>query len=401
MVDRDLGSELFSSSGRHDPHSIYARLRGEGRVHRMVDPFRRVPIWIVTRYADCVEVLKDPRLVKDARKLPAEVRARYFPLGDDGQALQRSMLNADPPDHGRLRQRVQRLFSPQGMEALRERVQAIADELIDRVAPRGQMDLIADYAFPLPVTVIAELLGVPSEHRDRFRRWSRAILNLTADPADLARARTAISELLAYFREVLAERRQSPRADLASVLGEAEELTPDERVGMLFLLLVAGHETTVNLIGNGMLALFRNPDERRRLVDNPALVGSAIEEMLRFESPAETSSFRFTLEDREIAGARIPAGEPVVAGILSANRDAAEFSDPDRLDITRAPNRHIAFGFGIHFCLGAPLSRLEGAVAFPTLLRRLPNLRLAVPEETLRWSERLLLRGIQAMPVTF
>jgi cytochrome P450 PksS len=401
MVDRDLGSELFSSSGRQDPHSIYRRLRGEGRVHRVMDPFRRVPFWIVTRYADCVEVLKDQRLAKDMDKLPAEVKERYFLLGDGGTVLQRSMINADPPDHGRLRQRMQRVFSPQGMEALRGRVQAIADELIDRVASRGQMDLIADFAFPLPVTVIAELLGVPSEHRERFRRWSRAILNMTADPADLARARAAIGELTAYFREVLAERRQSPRGDIASVLGEAEELTPDERLSMLFLLLVAGHETTVNLIGNGMLTLFRNPDARRRLAEEPALIGSAIEEMLRFESPAETSSFRFTLEDREIAGARIPAGEAVVAGILSANRDPAEFADPDRFDITRAPNRHIAFGFGIHFCLGAPLSRLEGAVAFPALLRRLPDLRLAVEPEALRWSERILLRGIQAMPVTF
>lgn len=401
MVDRDLGSELFSLQGRQDPHSIYARLRAEGRVHRMVDPFRRVPIWIVTRYADCVEVLKDPRLVKDMDKLPPEVEKRYFPLGDGGQVLRKSMINADPPDHGRLRRRMQRVFSPQGMEALRERVQAIADELLDQAAPRGQMDLIADYAFPLPVTVIAELLGVPSEHRERFRRWSRAIINVTVDPDDLERGRAAVRELTGYFREVLAERRKDPRGDIASLLGEAEELTPDERLSMCFLLLVAGHETTVNLIGNGMLALFRNPAERRRLEEDPSIVASAVEEMLRFESPAETSSVRFALEDCEIAGTRVPAGEAVCAGILSANRDPAEFPDPDRLDLTRAPNRHIAFGFGIHFCLGAPLSRLEGAVAFPTLLRRLPDLRLAVDPASLRWSDRLLLRGLQSMPVTF
>jgi cytochrome P450 PksS len=401
MVDRDLGSELFSFEGRRNPHSIYARLRAEGRVHRMVDPYRRVPLWIVTRYADCVEVLKDPRLVKSLDKLPPEIKKRYSPLGEGADVLQKSMISADPPDHGRLRRRVQRVFSPQGMEVLRERVQAIADELLDRVAERGQMDLIADYAFPLPVTVIAELLGVPSEHRERFRRWSRAILNVTADPADLERGRTAIRELQGYFREVLAEREKSPRGDIASLLGEAGELSPDERLAMMFLLLVAGHETTVNLIGNSMLALFRNPDERRRLAEDPAIVASAVEEMLRFESPAEMSSIRFALEDFEIAGTRIPAGEAVVAGILSANRDEAEFAEPDRLDLTRAPNRHIAFGFGIHFCLGAPLSRVEGAVAFPALLRRLPNLRLAVPPDSLRWSERLILRGIQAMPVTF
>ena len=401
MVNRDLGSELFSPRARRDPHALYARLRSEGRVHRLVDPFRRIPIWIVTRYADCVEVLKDPRLVKDVDKLPPEVQARYFPLGDGGEVLRRNMLSADPPDHARLRRRMQRVFSPQGMEALRDRVQAVADELLDGVAPRGQMDLIADYAFALPVTIIAELLGVPTEHKDRFRRWSRAILNLTAEPADLERARVAMRELTDYFREVLAERRKSPRGDLASILGETEELTPDERLSMLFLLLVAGHETTVNLIGNGMLSLFRYPAERRRLEEDPALVSSAIEEMLRFESPAETSSFRFALEDCEIAGARIPAGEAVVAGILSANRDPAEMTEPDRFDLTRTPNRHLGFGFGMHFCLGAPLSRLEGAVAFPTLLRRLPNLRLAVDPESLCWSDRLLLRGVQAMPVTF
>ena len=399
MADRDLGAELFSPEGRRNPHPIYARLRREGRVHCAIDPYRKVPLWIVTGYADCVETLKDPRLAKDPHKLPPEARARFLPLGEQGDALLKSMINADPPDHGRLRSRMQRVFSPRGMEARWARIQAIADDLCDRLAGRGRVDLIADFAFPLPVTVIAELIGVPAEHHERFRRWSRALLEMSTAPEDIERARAALRELADYFRQVLAERRAAPRDDIASALGEAEELSVDERLSLLFLLLVAGHETTVNLIGNGALTLLRHPDELQRLRDRPALIGSAIEEVLRYESPAETSSLRFTLEDCEIAGARIPAGEAVLAGILSANRDPAEFPEPDRFDITRAPNRHLAFGVGAHFCLGAPLSRVEGDVAVTTLLRRLPNLRLAADPDQLRWSPRVLLRGLVSLPV--
>jgi cytochrome P450 PksS len=315
------------------------------------------------------------------------------------------MLAADPPDHTRLRALVQRAFSPRTMEGLRPRIQTIADGLIDAVVDRRRMELVADFAFPLPTAVIAELLGIPFEDRDRFRRWTKILLAPTKDREFLERAQPMVEEFAAYLRALVEARRKAPRDDLISGLLFAEEqqhkLSPTEVWSMVFLLLVAGHETTVHLIASGMFLLLSHPEERRRLNEDPGLVGSAVEEVLRCEGPAELSMIRWPLEDIELFGAHVPAGEGIAAGLLAANRDPEHFPDPDRFDVGRSPNRHIAFGGGIHFCLGAMLARIEAAIAFSTLLRRLPRIELAVSPRDIAWSEWPLIRGPATVPVVF
>ncbi|HSP79912.1 MAG TPA: cytochrome P450, partial [Myxococcaceae bacterium] len=281
---------------------------------------------------------------------------------------------------------------------------AITHRLLDAMQERDSADLLDAFAFPLPVTVIAELLGVPVEDQDRFREWTNTIMTPPAD-GDFTHLMHAGQQFLQYFQDILEQRRAAPRDDLISALLAAEEqgdrLGPQELLGMMFLLLIAGHETTVNLIGNGTLALLRHPEQLERLRARPELIESAVEEMLRYESPVECSTSRFTVEDTEFHGQLIPAGEMVVAGLLAANHDPEQFPEPERFDITREPTRHIAFGFGIHFCLGAPLARLEGTIALNALLERLPGLRLAEEPEALRWRPRAIVRGLQRLPVAW
>lgn len=405
MVDQDAFPELLHPSSRAEPHAIYARMRAAGRLHRLIHPRLDVPLWVAVRYDDCVELLKDPRLIRDFRKLPDEVRRRYFPLSDRTTFMDQHMLDADPPDHTRLRAIVQRAFSPRMVEGLRPRIQAIADGLIDAVIDRRRMELVADFAFPLPTAVIAELLGLPVEDRDRFRRWTKILLAPAKDREFVERAQPVVEEFAAYFRALADARRKAPRDDLISGLLLAEEqdhkLSPAELSSMVFLLLVAGHETTVHLIASGMFLLLSHPAERRRLDEDPGLVGSAVEEALRCEGPAQLSTIRWSLEDIELFGARVPAGEGVAAGLLAANRDPEHFPDPDRFDIGRSPNRHIGFGSGIHFCLGAMLARIEAAIAFSTLLRRLPRIELATSPRDIVWSEWPMIRGPAAVPVVF
>ncbi|KYG10187.1 hypothetical protein BE21_13580 [Sorangium cellulosum] len=404
-IDQSAFSELFRPRGRAEPHSIYARMRAAGRLHRLIHPRLNVPFWTATRYDDCVELLKDPRLTRDCRKLPAELRASYRPLGERSILLSHHMLEADPPDHTRLRGIVQRAFSTRAMEGLRPRVHAIVGELIDAVADRRRMDLVADFAFPLPIAVISELLGLPREDRDRFRHWTKLLLAATSDRALLEPAMPAVKEIEAYFEALFAARRKAPRDDLISAIVLAEEqehkLSPTEVMSMVFLLLVAGHETTVHLIASGALLLLSHPEQRRRLEAEPGLIGSAVEEMLRCEGPAEVSVVRWPLEDVDLLGARVPAGEGVVAGLLAANRDPEHFPEPDRFDIGRSPNRHLAFGSGIHFCLGAMLARIEAAIALSTLFQRLPGLELDTSPDEIDWGEWAVLRGPAAVPVAF
>ncbi|MGK4002083.1 cytochrome P450 [Sorangium sp. So ce1036] len=405
MVDQGAFPELFSPRGRAEPHPIYTRMRAAGRIHRLINPRLNVPVWTATRYDDCVELLRDPRFVRDFRKLPAETQERYRPLGERSPALDRHMLGSDPPDHTRLRGVVQKAFSPREMERLRPRVQAIADELLDAVIDQGRMDLVAELAVPLPVTVIADLLGVPREDRHQFRRWTKILISPTGERDFIERIQPVLREFERYLRERLARRREAPRDDLVSKLLAAEEqertMSPTELTSMVFLLLVAGHETTVHLIASGALLLLSHPDERRRVEQDPGLIGSAVEEALRHEGPVEFSMVRWALEDVEVFGARVPAGEGVGASILSADHDPDQFPDPDRFDVGRSPNRHIAFGSGIHFCLGAMLARIEAAVTLSTLLRRLPRLALAVPKDAIEWTDVTLLRGPAAVPVEF
>jgi pimeloyl-[acyl-carrier protein] synthase len=382
-----------------NPYPFYRRLREEDPVH--ASP---LGMWILTRYDDAVMILRDPRFGRAGMAERLEARLGMTP----DPAPARDMLFSDPPDHTRLRALVSRAFTPRVVETMRPHIQEIVDALLDQVRGTHRMDLIEDFAYPLPVTVICEMLGVPTADRGVFKQWSSDIARsldaavLPADSEAIPRGRDARLALREYLSALIATRRKQPRADLLSGLIAAEEegnkLTEGELLSTCLLLLVAGHETTVNLIGNGVLALLQHPDQMRSLRDNPVLIQTAIEELLRFDGPVQRTG-RLATTDVEIGGRPISKGSIVVAVIGAANRDPAHFADPDRLDIARRENRHIAFGFGIHFCLGAPLARVEGQIAIGTLMHRLPNLTLA--SQTPEWSESSLLRGLKTLPVTF
>ena len=381
-----------------DPYPTYHRLRAEDPVHRSPLGF-----WVLTRYEDVVTALRDPRLAKEA--IAAVIAARY---GAAMPAMGLSMLDRDPPDHTRLRGLVNKAFTPRVVEGLRPHIQKIVDGLLARVEGVGSMDLIEEFAYPLPVIVICQMLGVPVEDRERFKEWGLDIARgldaiLLPPDSDVAQRSAAARRALAdYFRALIAERRTSPRGDLLSALIAAEEagdkLSEDELLATCILLLVAGHETTVNLIGNGTLALLRHPDQLRRLREDPRLIGSAVEELLRYDGPVQRTA-RIPSADVRFDGLTIGKGEMVMPFIGAADRDPAQFPDPDRLDITRTDNRHIAFGWGIHFCLGAPLARVEGQIAIGTLVQRLPRLALATDRPEYRQS--LTLRGLTTLPVGF
>jgi cytochrome P450 len=382
-----------------DPYPTYHRLRAEDPVHRSPLGF-----WILTRYEDVIAALRDPHLTKEA--IAAFVAARFGVAVPPGIGL--SMLDRDPPDHTRLRGLVSKAFTPRVVEALRPHIRQIVDGLLERVAGAGAMDLIEEFAYPLPVIVICQMLGVPVEDRERFKEWGLDIARgldavlLPPDSDVVRRSETARHALADYFRRLIAERRTSPRSDLLSALIAAEEagdkLSENELLSTCILLLIAGHETTVNLIGNGTLALLRHPDQLRRLRENPGLIGSAVEELLRYDGPVQRTA-RIPSADITIAGRTIGKGEMVMPFIGAADRDPAQFPAPDRLDITRADNRHVAFGWGIHFCLGAPLARVEGQIAINTLVQRLPKLSLATDRPEYRQS--LTLRGLSSLPVRF
>lgn len=389
-----------------NPHPLYARLRAEEPVYR-IPTMTKETAWLVTRYDDVVMVLKDDRFAKNPvnAQTPEQMAAApWFRKMKPFQLIQRTMLYQDPPDHTRLRGLVSLAFTPRLVERMRERVETLTEELLDSVAGRGRIDLIHDFALPLPATIIAEMLGVPVEDRHKFHRWSNAMMSITSNWGMLNALRNILS-FMRYLRKLIAKRRVAPQEDLVSALAQAEEagdrLSEDELVAMIILLLVAGHETTVNLIANGTLALLENPVQMEKLRNDPTLIRTAVEELLRFASPVDIATERFAREDVRMGGVTIPRGELVFASIGSANRDERQFKDPDKLDITRDPNRHLAFGLANHFCLGAPLARLEGQIAIGALLRRLPNLRLGIARDRLRWRRGLILRGMERLPVAF
>jgi cytochrome P450 len=398
--------DLFDPTFKANPYPTYATLRSSAPVYRAALPDGR-GVWLITRYEDVLAVLKDQRFVKDWRgALTPEQLAQVPPIPEVMKPLSQNMLDTDPPDHERLRALVSKAFTPRLIERLRPRVQAISDGLLDAVQDRGEMDLIDDYAFPLPITVIAELLGVPAEDRNNFREWSDAAVSGNASQEYMEEILIPHMQAFTdYLRALFEEKRANPGDDLVSALVRAEEagdrLSEDELLGMVFLLLVAGHETTVNLIGNGVLALLQHPDQLRKLKEDPSLIKPAVEELLRYDGPVETSTERFAREDVEIGGQVIPRGEMVLVVLAAADHDPERFSDPDELDITRTDNRHLAFGKGIHHCLGAPLARMEGQIAISTLLRRMPNLRLKGSPESLSWRPGMILRGLRGLPVEF
>lgn len=389
---------------RRDPYPYYRSLRER-------DPFHRSYLadgWVLSRYADVEAVLSDRRFSADERNQrrwkSIRARAERRGLPDPYETDRASMLRLDPPDHTRLRNLVSKAFTPRAVERMRSRTEEVIDELLARLPASGRIELVGDFAAPLPVTVIAEMLGVPSADRDRFRHWSdEAVKTLGDSTAEEEKAALrAMEELGEYIGAVAEERRREPRADLLSALVAAEEegdkLSEQELFTTCVLLLVAGNETTTKLIGNAILALLRSPEQLELLRSEPKRIPGAVDELLRYDGPVQLTS-RMVTEDTELAGRRLEKGQQLVLLLGAANRDPAQFEDPDRLDVTRENVRHLAFGQGLHFCLGAQLARLEGRLALEALITRLPDLRLAGPDDAVTWSTNTVLRGPMVLPL--
>jgi cytochrome P450 len=397
---------IASSEFKARAYPYYARLRDEAPVHQLKAVGNRSSAWLITRYEDVSRLLKSDQLVKDRHNAmtPAQLK-KTTTIPGFLKALERNMLDLDVPDHTRLRGLVHQGFTPRLIERMRTRVQTLSEELIHSAKRNGQMDLIRDYALPIPVTIISEMLGIPERERASFAKYSNAILRATVSPLSAMFSIPQIMMFVSLVRRVVKLKRKQPEDDLISVLTTVEEagdrLSEDELLAMIVLLVIAGHETTVNLIGNGTLALLTQPEQLEQLRNDPALMKPAIEELLRFDSPVEYASERYTRDDLELHGVTIPKGELVYLVLGSANRDEAQFSNPNNLELSRDPNKHLSFGQGIHFCLGAPLARLEASIIFQTLLREAPNLKLAVNAENLRWRPGTNVRGLEKLPVKF
>jgi cytochrome P450 len=399
VVSPDLASPAFKAN----PHPFYARLREEEPVWRTTLPDKRTA-WLVTRYEDVAAVLKDDNFAKDPRGAQdQEQRAEGPWVPGFLKPLEQNMLDLDDPDHKRLRTLVSKAFTPRLIERLRGRIEAICQELLGAMERKGRAELVRDYALPLPATVIAELLGVPAGDHRKFHRWSNRIVSVSSG-RDVWQALPAALAFVRYLRKMAERRRVSPGEDLMSALVQAEEagdkLSQDELLAMSFLLLVAGHETTVNLIASGTLALVQHPDQLEKLKSDPLLIKPAVEELLRYTSPVEISTERYARQDLEVSGTEVPRGELVLGVLGSANRDERYFDEPDALDLARDPNKHLAFGRGgVHHCLGAPLARMEGRIAITALLQRFPDVRLDAESGSLRWRRGLFLRGLQRLPL--
>ncbi len=385
-----------------DPYPLYHELQQCDPLHRSYADFG----WVVSRYQTIETVLRDQRFSADDRKgRPWKtIHKMMLQAGrlEKDEEFVPSMLRLDPPDHTRLRKLVSKVFTPRAIQALRPQIENVVAQLLAAVQDADTIDIIRDVANPLPIIVIAEMLGIPHADREQFKRWSdEAIRELDiASIDDLRRSGQAIKELNAYFSDIIEQRRHQPQDDLLSALILAEEegdtLTVEEIYATCELLLIAGHETTTNLIGNGMLALLRNPEQLTLLRNAPDLMPNAIEELLRYDSPVQITS-RYALEDCELDGQAIKKGQQLVLLLGAANRDPAVYEQPGRLDITRQDSKHLSFSIGIHFCLGAALARLEGQIAVSALLRRFPGLRLA--SDSVQWRDSATLRGLTALPV--
>ena len=391
---------------RDDPFPVFAEVRELGAVHEvtLADGHEA---WLVVRHDEARALLNDHRLSKDmhaALATGADVVAEGLP----GPSFARHMLSVDPPDHTRLRRLVSAVFSPRRVEELRPRVQAIVDDLLDEIAAHGpdaRVDLVTAFAFPLPFTVICELLGVSKHDGEPLGRGLSALLVPTSTPAEYALAKAASDDVVAMLGALVEAKRAALGDDLVSGLITArdgdERLDTRELLSTIFQLIVAGHDTTATLIGNSVVALLRNPEQLARLRSDPGKIAAAVEECLRYDAPVPHSTFRYAIEPVEIGDVTIPAGAQVIVCLASANRDADHYPSPDALDIDRAEERHLAFGHGIHHCLGALLARMEGQLALGSVLRRFPQLRLAVPVEALHWGhgDGLVLRGLSELPV--
>ncbi|MFE0103173.1 cytochrome P450 [Streptomyces sp. NPDC059009] len=401
--------ELFTWEFATNPYPAYAWLRTHTPVHKATLP-SGVEAWLVTRYADARQALADQRLSKnpDHHAEPSHAKGKTGIPGERKAELMTHLLNIDPPDHTRLRRLVSKAFTPRRVAEFAPRVQELTDQLIDRFAAEGEADLIHDFAFPLPIYAICDLLGVPREDQDDLRDWAGMMIRHGKGPrGGVARS---VKKIRNYLVELIHRKRDEPGDDLISGLIRAsdhgEHLTENEAAAMAFILLFAGFETTINLIGNGTYALLTHPEQRERLQlalreGDVGLLETGIEELLRYDGPVELATWRFATEPLTIGGQDIAVGDPVLVVLAAADRDPERFEGPDTLDLARADNQHLGYGHGIHYCLGAPLARLEGQRALATLLTRLPDLRLAAEPADLRWRGGLIMRGLRTLPVEF
>jgi cytochrome P450 len=402
-------TEALASWGSYDlddPFPMFAEVRRLGPVHAVTLADGH-GAWLVAGYQEALAALNDPRLSKDMHAALA-TGSGVVAEGLPGPAFARHMLTVDPPDHTRLRRLVSAAFSPRRVEALRAHVQTIADDLLDAISAQGpdsRVDLVTTFAFPLPFTVICELLGVPVPDRAPLGQGFTKLLVPTSTPAEYGAAKEASDAVVAMLRALVEAKQDDPGDDLVSALVNArdgeERLDSQELLSTIFQLIVAGHDTTASLIGNSLVALFRNPAQLAQLRADPARIPKAVEEFLRYDAPVPHSTFRYTAAPLTLGGVAIPAGEQVIICLAAANRDANRYTSPEELDLDRDEARHLAFGHGIHHCLGAPLARLEGHIALESLLRRYPEISLAVPASDLHWGhgDGLVLRGLSELPV--
>lgn len=402
LSDTDITSAAFKT----DPFPFYARLRADAPVLRVIIPRPlRQPAYLVTRYDDAQGLFVDPRFAKNPLNARTPEQLKTSPrVPALLNPLTQNLLGLDDPQHARLKTLVHKAFSPRMIEQMRAQIQTTADELLTMGESKDGMDLMRDYASPLPLIMIGRMLGVPVADNHKFHAWTQAFVGLGEAGSRAIFSIPAMLRFMAYLRKLIKERSARPQDDLISALVQAREggdvMTDDEVLAMVFLLLSAGHETTVNLIASGMLELLRHPDQLERLRADPSLTRPAIEELLRFAGPAETATERYAREDVMLAGTLIPRGSLVLAVIASANRDERFFEHPDMLDISREPNKHLSFGVGVHYCVGAPLARMESQIAIRTLIDRMPNLRLAQPAG-ITWRSGFVLRGLVSLPVKF
>lgn len=394
---------FFSGEFKKNAAPLYAELRENQPVVPITMPTGHTA-WVFTRYKDVVNVLKDTRIFKNPGNIP-ELKQSYQDVIQDEviNTIYTSMISEDPPEHTRLRGIAHKAFTPRRIANLESDIQKISKELLDKLDGQTEFDLIEEYAFPLPIIVICKLLGVPDEDRGLFREWARGFVENQNDPSKLPQMRKSIELAIDYMKDLFADRRKNPKDDLVTALLQAEEegekLTENELYATVYLLIIAGHETTVNLIANGMVALLDHPDQWNKLKQNPELLPTAIEEILRFCGPGEITTDRWVGANFEMYGQQLKIGDMAIPVLQSANHDERQFEDPEQFDITRKPNNHVAFGSGIHYCLGAPLARLEARVAFSHFMDRFPQIELAVDSKDLDYVDSLLIHGYKEVPV--
>lgn len=411
LVKKLTFKDLNSPKTMRNPIMFYKNLiKQQERFFQIDDFYGMGGTWVALHYDDVITILKDSRFIKDLRKF-TPLHDKQHPILENPVASKLfdwlmnmpNMLTVDPPDHTRLRRLVSKAFTPRMIEDLRPRIQQIADELLVAVQEQGKMEIISDFAYPLPIIVISEMLGIPTTDRSQFREWTKVLMNASVYPSEGAAVTTTLEKFIQYIEALLNEKRLNPDADLISELVQTKEqedkLSNNELLSTIWLLIIAGHETTVNLISNGVLALLQHPEQMNLLRENPSLISSAVDELLRYSGPVMFIS-RLASEDMTIHGKIIRKGDLVLLSLTAANIDPQKFTYPEILNISREENNHLAFGAGIHHCLGAPLARLEGQIALGTLLQRLPNLRLAIKPDQLNYNHSKI-RSLVNLPVFF